>query len=79
MRAAQRRQTPWALAAVLVAALCLHVALRLAADSAPPPKARDLPPAPALAALRLASIGETEANTRFLELCAIYTKPPRRS
>jgi len=25
------------------------------------------------------SIGETEANTRFLELCAIYTKPPRRS
>jgi histidinol-phosphate aminotransferase len=25
------------------------------------------------------SIGETEANTRFLELCAIYTKPPQRS
>jgi histidinol-phosphate aminotransferase len=25
------------------------------------------------------SIGEPEANTRFLELCAIYTKPPRRS
>jgi histidinol-phosphate aminotransferase len=25
------------------------------------------------------SIGETEANTRFLELCANYTKPPRRS
>ena len=25
------------------------------------------------------SIGEAEANTRFLELCAIYTKPPRRS
>ena len=25
------------------------------------------------------SIGEVEANTRFLELCAIYTKPPRRS
>jgi histidinol-phosphate aminotransferase len=25
------------------------------------------------------SIGETEANTRFLELCAIYTKPPLRS
>jgi histidinol-phosphate aminotransferase len=25
------------------------------------------------------SIGEIEANTRFLELCAIYTKPPRRS
>jgi histidinol-phosphate aminotransferase len=25
------------------------------------------------------SIGETEANTRFLELCANYTKSPRRS
>ena len=25
------------------------------------------------------SIGEPEANTRFLELCAVYTKPPRRS
>ncbi|MGO4490496.1 histidinol-phosphate transaminase [Arthrobacter sp. 2YAF22_2] len=25
------------------------------------------------------SIGEAEANTRFLDLCAIYTKPPRRS
>jgi histidinol-phosphate aminotransferase len=25
------------------------------------------------------SIGEPEANTRFLELCAIYTKAPRRS
>ena len=25
------------------------------------------------------SIGEVEANTRFLELCSIYTKPPRRS
>ncbi|KRE82053.1 histidinol-phosphate transaminase [Arthrobacter sp. Soil763] len=25
------------------------------------------------------SIGEPEANTRFLELCAMYTKPPRRS
>ncbi len=25
------------------------------------------------------SIGEAEANTRFLELCAIYTKPPQRS
>jgi histidinol-phosphate aminotransferase len=25
------------------------------------------------------SIGEPEANTRFLELCADYTKPPRRS
>ena len=25
------------------------------------------------------SIGEVEANTRFLELCANYTKPPRRS
>lgn len=25
------------------------------------------------------SIGEAEANTRFLELCANYTKPPRRS
>jgi len=25
------------------------------------------------------SIGETEANTRFLELCAVYTKPPRGS
>jgi histidinol-phosphate aminotransferase len=25
------------------------------------------------------SIGEPEANTRFLELCATYTKPPRRS
>lgn len=25
------------------------------------------------------SIGEAEANTRFLELCAIYTKQPRRS
>jgi histidinol-phosphate aminotransferase len=25
------------------------------------------------------SIGEPEANTRFLELCANYTKPPRRS
>jgi len=25
------------------------------------------------------SIGETEANTRFLELCANYTNPPRRS
>ncbi len=25
------------------------------------------------------SIGEPEANTRFLELCAIYTKPPQRS
>ncbi|MFF1383682.1 histidinol-phosphate transaminase [Arthrobacter sp. NPDC058288] len=25
------------------------------------------------------SIGEEEANTRFLELCANYTKPPRRS
>lgn len=25
------------------------------------------------------SIGEVEANTRFLELCAVYTKPPRRS
>ncbi|WP_197410527.1 histidinol-phosphate transaminase [Arthrobacter sp. EPSL27] len=25
------------------------------------------------------SIGEVEANTRFLELCAIYTKPPQRS
>ena len=25
------------------------------------------------------SIGEVEANTRFLELCAIYTTPPRRS
>jgi histidinol-phosphate aminotransferase len=25
------------------------------------------------------SIGEPEANTRLLELCAIYTKPPRRS
>ncbi len=25
------------------------------------------------------TIGETEANSRFLELCADYTKPPRRS
>jgi histidinol-phosphate aminotransferase len=25
------------------------------------------------------SIGEVEANTRFLDLCAIYTKPPQRS
>jgi histidinol-phosphate aminotransferase len=25
------------------------------------------------------TIGEVEANTRFLELCANYTKPPRRS
>jgi histidinol-phosphate aminotransferase len=25
------------------------------------------------------SIGEVEANTRFLQLCANYTKPPRRS
>ncbi|MGO4384024.1 histidinol-phosphate transaminase [Specibacter sp. RAF43] len=25
------------------------------------------------------SIGEVEANTRFLEICASYTKPPRRS
>lgn len=25
------------------------------------------------------SIGETEANSRFLQLCADYTKPPRRS
>jgi histidinol-phosphate aminotransferase len=25
------------------------------------------------------SIGEAEANTRFLELCAVYTKAPRRS
>lgn len=25
------------------------------------------------------SIGEAEANTRFLDLCAIYTKPPQRS
>jgi histidinol-phosphate aminotransferase len=25
------------------------------------------------------SIGEVEANTRFLQLCADYTKPPRRS
>jgi histidinol-phosphate aminotransferase len=25
------------------------------------------------------SIGEAEANTRFLELCGVYTKPPRRS
>jgi histidinol-phosphate aminotransferase len=25
------------------------------------------------------SIGEEEANTRFLKLCADYTKPPRSS
>ena len=25
------------------------------------------------------SIGEPEANSRFLQLCANYTKPPRRS
>jgi histidinol-phosphate aminotransferase len=25
------------------------------------------------------SIGEPEANSRFLQLCAVYTKPPRRS
>jgi histidinol-phosphate aminotransferase len=25
------------------------------------------------------SIGEVEANTRFLEICAAYTKEPRRS
>ncbi|MCU1531566.1 MAG: aminotransferase class I/II-fold pyridoxal phosphate-dependent enzyme [Arthrobacter sp.] len=25
------------------------------------------------------SVGESEANTRFLELCATYTKPPQRS
>ena len=52
----------------LLAALCLHIALRLATDSPQHAKAQDLLRAPTLEALRLASIGEPEAASKMLML-----------
>ncbi|HEY1151329.1 MAG TPA: hypothetical protein VGF27_22310, partial [Pseudoduganella sp.] len=57
-----------AAAVTLLAALCLHIALRLAADGAAQSKPHDLPRAPTLEALLLASAGEREAASKALML-----------
>jgi hypothetical protein len=63
-----RGRATTAAAVTLLAALCLHIALRLAADGAQQTVAHHLPRAPALEALRLASLGEPEATSKTLML-----------
>ena len=62
-----RRRVPVALLALLAASLAAQIAWKSAWQPAAP-EAADLPPAPAVATLRLASLGEPEALSRLLML-----------
>ncbi|MBI3373456.1 MAG: hypothetical protein HY017_17150 [Betaproteobacteria bacterium] len=62
-----RRRVPAALLVLLAASLSAQIALKSAWQPAAP-EAADLPPAPGIAVLRLASLGEPQALSRLLML-----------
>ena len=62
-----RRHVPFALLALLAAGLAAQIAWKSAWQPAAP-EAADLPPAPGIAALRLAALGEPEVLSRLLML-----------
>jgi hypothetical protein len=61
-------RSPMPAAITLLAALCLHIAFRLTADGTSQAEPHDLPRAPAMEALLLASAGEPEAASKALML-----------